>query len=66
VIDTPDAACEQFRTLGRAWHHVRPLEHAYLFDLESLTRIVQAAYPEAELIDGRYPIPGKLVAYFRL
>ncbi|MEI6501878.1 MAG: methyltransferase domain-containing protein, partial [Armatimonadota bacterium] len=66
VIDTPDAGGEQFRALGADWHHVRPLEHAYLFDLENLTRLVQEAYPTAELVDCKYPIPGKLVAYFRL
>jgi len=63
VIDTPDTDSEGFRTLGVNWHHVRPVEHAYLFNERNLMDVVRAAYPQAELLRTTRPIPGKVVVY---
>jgi len=63
VIDTPDTDSEGCRTLGVNWHHVRPVEHAYLFNERNLMDAVRAAFPQAELQHTTRPIPGKLVVY---
>jgi len=63
IIDTPDTDSEGFRTRGAGWHHVRPVEHAYLFNERNLMDVVRAAFPEAELLRTTRPIPGKVVVY---
>ena len=63
ILDTPDADSDQFAELGMAWHHMRPLQHLWLFreeDLEALCEQNGLTHVHTDR-----PIPGKLVLYAR-
>ena len=65
VIDTPNINSDGFRDLGMLWHHVRPVEHPFLYRGIGILKIIYDIDASLNLIREEYPIPGKMVLYFR-
>lgn len=63
VVDAPDVDDPRFAELGMNWHHMKPLEHLWFFNRESLRAVFRRAGLSPFKVE--HPIQGKVVMYGR-
>lgn len=63
VLDTPDTDDSRFDELGMDWHHMKPREHLFFFNENTLRAALSKAGFVTVAVDR--PIEGKIVLYAR-
>jgi 2-polyprenyl-3-methyl-5-hydroxy-6-metoxy-1,4-benzoquinol methylase len=61
VMETPDFGCEEFKSSGINWKHVRPSEHIHMISPNRLMGMLEKQ--GFKIIEKTYPIPGKIGIY---